>query len=112
MARDVNVTKKESIREEVAFNKQQVVAVTLSKKRQINLSGKIRLYSDTHDHEGYCSEELTISEHKDSDGKTVPALTVSKVLTDLQSYQGEPVDLTKLTIDDFLASIIHEKSSK
>lgn len=105
MAKNVEVAKKETVKKEVVFNKQQVVKTVVSKGTNVILSGKVRLYSDKHDFEGFDNISLTISEDEGSD---IDEMTVQEVLDCLEVYQGEKPDLTKLTVDDFLASIVHE----
>lgn len=109
MTKNVDIIQKESIRKDVSFDKQQVTRVTLVKQDgEVILSGKVRVFSDKHEYEGERNVSLTISEYEDEEEKIIPAMTVKEALDNLEIYQGVKPDLTKLKIDDFLASIVHE----
>ncbi|TXT53165.1 MAG: hypothetical protein BAJALOKI1v1_2690001 [Promethearchaeota archaeon] len=116
MARNVNVTKKEAVRKDVVFNKQRVENVTIVKDSDsVILSGKVILFSDEHDYTGSKYISLDISEYKKTEGEEedlkteiVPAVTVQDVIDGIENFEKEKPDLTKLKLDDFLASIVHE----
>jgi hypothetical protein len=97
--RDISKNKTVTIDSEITFDKQRVRKVTIMREGSDILSGEVEMFSSEHDVTEREGISVNLSE--------VP-MNVQGVINGIETFTGEKVDLEKLTVSDFINSIVHE----
>jgi len=96
MARTINETASVQVTEEKTFNQQSVIGVKIA-------SGSMRsdIEKSSDQHEAVKNESVVAD---------ISALTVQTALDELEAFLGQAPNLSELSFEDFIHSVVHERS--